>query len=506
MSFFGRALGSAALGYLQGENRGEQEGFRREQIEQTAADRRENQRLLAEHRKAALAARPQHDPEEATRKAYGVIAAGLIKMRYDPSMIGTFADPKNAAETEAVAHGIEHALGVASGKIPLAQADPSILAYHPHAPGVSVPHDVGPNGEVIPARGPGFGLGMGAPRDESQGFGPALLAGAHRFPVDVGGGRQVAPPDIPELPPGTAYDSPGGGTFIPSPGSFQLGGPGAMAPDAPIFEIPRAREQRLAREAKAAAATAKKPLTEAQARLAASRAAKTDVEAGQVPTNAHSKRLLQERQGQKALADAAAIPRRTGAAETTAGAAATRAGTDKRRQADQERHNRAVEADASRKTALAELNGAAGRAKSAADVKRITQQLVKSKGQMTTVDSKQWDYFLKRAMRTKKGDFGKEILIDDAEARRGLEALAKKYHVSVPLGAGLGTGTGAATPRIDHSVRPDDIDFEDWQDVGGLIEKGHFDQFMQAVPANHPRRVEAKRIYRLRTGKEWKAR
>lgn len=148
MGFFGRALGAAAEGYLTGQNRGEGEGFRRQAAAEAIEARREALRLQ----------RHATDPQDKVRAQYGEIAKGLIHVRSDPNMAAFFNDPANADQVAAYDAGIDHALGVAGGKIAVEAADPHLLTFHPKLPGVSVPDTS--TGKAAP------GAGLGATADQ----------------------------------------------------------------------------------------------------------------------------------------------------------------------------------------------------------------------------------------------------------------------------------------------------------------------------------------------------
>lgn len=130
----GQAVGSAASGALSGQNKGEAEGYRR----QAAAD------TLDARRQALFYQRRATDPDKDKRALYGHIAEGLHKVRTDPEMQRFFNDPENAPLTESYDRALGQSLGLATGSIPLDQADPTLLTFHPSLPGPSVPGPVGP--------------------------------------------------------------------------------------------------------------------------------------------------------------------------------------------------------------------------------------------------------------------------------------------------------------------------------------------------------------------------
>lgn len=323
----GTGLGAAALGSEVGQNKGEAEFYRRQQLEQ-----------VNELRKLALAAKKRDlDPNKPTRDLYGRIAADLVKMRSSPEMAGFYNDPANIAVADQTEEAIRHAIGVSQGTIPIEQANPSLLAWHPIHPAGET--GAGPSGATA-------GLtDQGAPAG----------APAGPFTVNLGGGRTATPPEIPELSPGISLGSPGGGTFIPSaPGTPRTAPSTPATPATPLFETPKQRASRLTNEARI------RGLTSTEDWRAANKPLVTARTEGQVGKNeragAESKSKIGLQGAQTAAArEAAATSAAMRPIKVTLGQKqAENIGSEMKRRADQttndmrrmtetEKHNRATE-------------------------------------------------------------------------------------------------------------------------------------------------------------------
>lgn len=487
----GMGLGSAAQGYLGGQVRGEAEGFRRRQLGLAREDRQAQLAAQKEYRAAlaqlaqqkldaqteTAAAKAAADATKPFRTSVGRIAEKMAARRGDPELQGWFAqNPGMAAVYDAA---VRRGLSIAGG---LVDPDPEDLTFFSEME-TNIPGSAGAGG----MQGPATGLGAAPVADgAAAGFDTSdVMPGQYQLfesehggtiiPTPPTGGTGIAAPrDFPAADAGTRTLN--GRSFIPT-------APGE-APT-PTYETPKQMAERHKREAQAARDAAKKPLTAAQAQAAAARARKTDLEADEVTRNASSTRLYRDRSGRAAIGRAAA-------SGTSAGAAATRAATDKKRLEEQKRANRAKETDQARRTTIAELNGAQNRVMSAARVDEIRKKAAKAGAQMSDIDRRKWQYYSKNAVRTKKGKGGVHVTVDP-KAVAELEALQEKY--KSPGRAGLGTMVKPPPPGVDR---------EDWLTITDLVDKGQFDAFLSRLPATHERRVQAKKLFKMYTGTDYR--
>jgi hypothetical protein len=282
----------------------------------------------------------------------------------------------------------------------------------------------------------------------------------------------------------------------------------APAPKKREFGLTPAQEAAARRAAAAeAGVTAKAPLTAAQADLAAARAAKVQAEAGEFPKDSNSKRLLRDRQGRKAAADAAAAPIKAGAAAASAGASQTRAKATFGEAMEHKRHNLAAEAATERRLVMQELNATAGRKKTAAEAEAVRQKLNRgSAAILDPLDRERWAYYSKRAIRKKRGELGEETFVDDPEAVAALGALEKKYaHAPVaprPTTGGPGKARLALVPS--KTPLPRGATAAEVAAVRSLIEAGTFDKEMGHPAMADPKlRMKAKAIFSFVTRKPW---
>jgi hypothetical protein len=356
--------------------------------------------------------------------------------------------------------------------------------------------------------------GASLPRSGSPNFRSAKLTARLTFPAPATSSLPQSGAGLPPPSPGpsltlpSAWSGVGAAAAAPAPAPVEAAPAPAPAPQKREFGLTPAQEAAARRAAAAeAGVTAKAPLTAAQAELAAARAAKVQAEAGEVPKDSNSKRLLRERQGRKAAADATAAPIKAGAAATSAGAAQTRAKATFGEAMEHKRHNLAAEAATERRLAMQELNATAGRKKTAVEAEAVRQKLNRgSAAILDPLDRERWAYYSKRAIRKKRGELGEETFVDDPEAVAALGALEKKYaHAPIaprPTTGGPGKAKLSLVPS--KTPLPRGATAAEVAAVRSLIEAGTFDKEMGHPTMADPKlRTKAKAIYAFVTRKPW---